>query len=289
MIRDYWNDPRSGRWKPASIADLDTRAILGGGGQVWYGATWINVPAPTELEFQFQSHPQTQLRWTLNGEPVTVPATAYKPLPEGGPLRTQATKKVTLRAGWNQVAFRGYCGVSAVPRGPGAGWSAPFEEIPVPADSKDAAAMAARTRLIAALAELNPAAGHKGKGSGRGDKTNTEKKKADAAPVPAGSNARSGPNSAVTDHCYCDSSHCLPGCQARRTDASESTLLALGDRLLRVLFVQPLPVVFPILVVVVLRRLVNVLQLRDLGRGGRVIARQMALTGAGAGRNEAPI
>ena len=76
---------------------------------MWYGATWINVPGTTELEFQFQSHPQTQLRWTLNGEPVAVPAAAYTPLAEGGSHCTQATKKVTLRAGWNQVAFRGYC------------------------------------------------------------------------------------------------------------------------------------------------------------------------------------
>ena len=56
--------------------------------------------------------------------------------------------------------------------------NAPFEEILVAADSKDAAAMAARKRLSEALAGLNPAAGFKGEGSGRGDKTNKEKKKA---------------------------------------------------------------------------------------------------------------
>ncbi len=59
--------------------------------------------------------------------------------------------------------------------------NAPFEEIPVPADSKDAAAMAARQRLSAVLAELNPGAGFKGEGSGRGDKTKKEKKKNKAA------------------------------------------------------------------------------------------------------------
>lgn len=58
--------------------------------------------------------------------------------------------------------------------------NAPFEEIPVPADSKDTAAMAARQRLSAALAELNPGAGFKGEGSGRGDKT--KKGKPAAAP-----------------------------------------------------------------------------------------------------------
>ena len=59
--------------------------------------------------------------------------------------------------------------------------NAPFEEILVPADSKDEAAVAARKRLTTALAELNPGAGVKGEGSGRGDKTKKNKKKADAA------------------------------------------------------------------------------------------------------------
>ena len=58
--------------------------------------------------------------------------------------------------------------------------NAPFEEIPVPADSKDTAAVAAHQRLSAALAELNPGAGFKGEGSGRGDKT--KKGKTAAAP-----------------------------------------------------------------------------------------------------------
>ena len=57
--------------------------------------------------------------------------------------------------------------------------NAPFEEIPIAADSKDGAAIAARKRLSDALAELNPAAGFKGEGSGRGDKTKKEKKKMD--------------------------------------------------------------------------------------------------------------
>ena len=56
--------------------------------------------------------------------------------------------------------------------------NAPFEEIPVAADSKDEAAVAARKRLTDALATLNPEAGYKGQGSGRGDKTKKEKKKA---------------------------------------------------------------------------------------------------------------
>jgi arylsulfatase A len=55
--------------------------------------------------------------------------------------------------------------------------NAPFEESPVAADSKDAAALAARARLSEVLAGLNPAAGFKGEGSGRGDKTKKEKKK----------------------------------------------------------------------------------------------------------------
>ena len=71
MIRGYWPDQREVRWKPAAIADLDQRVILGTAAQVWYGATWIHVPADTELEFHFLGHLQTELRWFLNQQPVT--------------------------------------------------------------------------------------------------------------------------------------------------------------------------------------------------------------------------
>ncbi|MEI7832323.1 MAG: hypothetical protein WCJ56_03890 [bacterium] len=70
MIRGYWNDPHQLRWQRATIADLDTRVVLGGAVQTRYGATWINVPATTEVEFQFLSHYQTTLRWFLNDTEV---------------------------------------------------------------------------------------------------------------------------------------------------------------------------------------------------------------------------
>ncbi|MBI3882555.1 MAG: sulfatase-like hydrolase/transferase [Verrucomicrobia bacterium] len=74
--------------------------------------------------------------------------------------------------------------------------NAPFEEIPVPADSKDGAAMAARQRLSAALVELNPGAGFKGEGSGRGDKSKKVKKKAatESAPTTPAAKAASVPS-----------------------------------------------------------------------------------------------
>ena len=90
MIRGYWRDPREVRWKAASVADLDTRVVLGGA-EVWYDATWIHVPAATELEFQFQSHTMTHLRWTLNGEPGKVGE--YKDV--AGGRRRVATKNLT--------------------------------------------------------------------------------------------------------------------------------------------------------------------------------------------------
>lgn len=49
--------------------------------------------------------------------------------------------------------------------------NAPFEEIPVAADATDPAAQAARQRLSTVLAELNPGAGYRGVGDGRGDKS----------------------------------------------------------------------------------------------------------------------
>lgn len=63
---------------------------------------------------------------------------------------------------------------------------APFKEIAVAADAKDPAALAARERLGAALAGLNPAAGHKdelGDGSGR-SAGKEEKKKGKKAKEP---------------------------------------------------------------------------------------------------------
>ncbi len=55
---------------------------------------------------------------------------------------------------------------------------APFKEVAVAADTKDAAAVAARERLAAALAGLNPAAGHKDEsGDGSGRSAGNEKKK----------------------------------------------------------------------------------------------------------------
>jgi hypothetical protein len=104
MTQGYWNPPGAVRWKPATIADLDTRVILGTGAQVWYGATWIHVPEPTELDFQFQQHLMTHFRWSLNGEAVKL-----GPPPNKEDKRQVATKKLALRTGWNQIFFRGYC------------------------------------------------------------------------------------------------------------------------------------------------------------------------------------
>ena len=107
QIRGYWRDPRSVRWTTEAIADMDTRVVCGGAGQVWYGATWVFVPADTNIEFRLQGHAQTTLRWTLNGQPLPVPAKDYKP--EGSQHGLVASRKVSLHAGWNEVTFRGYC------------------------------------------------------------------------------------------------------------------------------------------------------------------------------------
>ena len=106
MTKGYWPEVKTVRWKPATIADLDNRVIMGQAVQVWYAATWIQAPQATEVEFQFQGHPQTYLRWTLNGEAVPVTSADYKGKDDKHPV---ATKSITLRPGWNQVLVRGYC------------------------------------------------------------------------------------------------------------------------------------------------------------------------------------
>jgi len=103
MIRGYWNDPGRVAWRKTAIADLDTRVICGPAAQVWYGVTWVHMPEDLELDFRFQGHPQTHLRWLLNGQEVLdgeIP---------GDDLVRVGTKRLTLRQGWNEVRFRGYC------------------------------------------------------------------------------------------------------------------------------------------------------------------------------------
>lgn len=107
MLQGYWTDPRQVKWKPATIAELDNRVILGTGAQTWYAATWIYVPAAAEIEFQFQSSPQTYLRWSVNGTPVDLKKVPEEKVP--GPNHLQTRKTVSLRAGWNQVMLRGFC------------------------------------------------------------------------------------------------------------------------------------------------------------------------------------
>jgi hypothetical protein len=105
MIDGYWAKPGEVRWRKAAIDDLDTRVRCGLGGQTYYGAAWLHVPADMELEFRFQGHPMTQLRWFLNGRPLETGP--FKE--EANVVRTVASKSVTLKAGWNEVRFRGYC------------------------------------------------------------------------------------------------------------------------------------------------------------------------------------
>ena len=107
IVQGYWNNPGEVRWRVVTTADLDTRVKLGDGGQVWYGVTWINAPAATELEFDFQSHMMTPLRWFVNGEPVD--PGKYAEFKTSNNIRYQtAIKTLSLRPGWNQVMFRGY-------------------------------------------------------------------------------------------------------------------------------------------------------------------------------------
>ncbi|MDB6173597.1 MAG: hypothetical protein JWL59_2908 [Chthoniobacteraceae bacterium] len=103
-IAGYWKNNGKLHWTPASIADLDSRVTVGGGSQLFYGTTWIYAPDPTDLEFAFQSHPMTYLRWFLNRQQIVVDDKDYK----GADNRPVAVRAVTLNQGWNQVQYRGY-------------------------------------------------------------------------------------------------------------------------------------------------------------------------------------
>jgi len=103
MLHGYWGRPGELRWSRATVADLDTRVVCGASAQVWYGASWVHVPQDLEIEFRFQGHPQTVLRWFLNGEKVLDGEI------KGEPGNAFAGKTLTLKKGWNPVMFRGYC------------------------------------------------------------------------------------------------------------------------------------------------------------------------------------
>jgi hypothetical protein len=107
MIQGYWRDPKRVMWKPATVEPLDTRILCGSGGQTWYGVTWIHSPAAVELAVELQSHPMTELRWSVNDQPMTVKQTEYR---QGkNPKDLAAPHMLALRAGWNKILFRGYC------------------------------------------------------------------------------------------------------------------------------------------------------------------------------------
>lgn len=103
MVQGYWRDPGKLRWVKVTVGDLDTRVLCGGAAQVWYGATWIHVARDLEIEFRFHGHPQTFLRWFLNAEKV------FDGEIKGEPGKASANRTLTLKKGWNQVMFRGYC------------------------------------------------------------------------------------------------------------------------------------------------------------------------------------
>ncbi len=107
-IDGYWKKEKSIKWSRATIADLDTRVTLGLGAQVWYGVTWIYSPKDTEMEFDFQGHKMTYIRWFLNGEKIDTPADYKKYEDDNYNSRLTTSEILTLKGGWNKVFFRSY-------------------------------------------------------------------------------------------------------------------------------------------------------------------------------------
>lgn len=105
LVKGWWPETKA-RWKAESTADLDNRAIMGPAAQVWYAAAWVQAPAETQVQFAFQGHPQTYLRWFLNDELIPLKPKDYS---EGNDKHPVASRTVTLRPGWNKVLMRGYC------------------------------------------------------------------------------------------------------------------------------------------------------------------------------------
>jgi hypothetical protein len=104
MTKGYWKSSGRIGWKPTKLADLDTRAIIGDGSQMYYGATWVYAPEDTTITFAFQGHAMTYIRWCLNEAEITAPFREYQ---DAGPRQLRvASRDVPLKKGWNQIRFR---------------------------------------------------------------------------------------------------------------------------------------------------------------------------------------
>jgi hypothetical protein len=101
-VQGYWPNPGVVRWRPARVADLDTRILLGGGAQVYHAVTWIYAPKETTVDARYQGHPMTRYRWTLNG------ALQHDGEIRGEPGAATLVKPLTLRQGWNTIAVRAF-------------------------------------------------------------------------------------------------------------------------------------------------------------------------------------
>ena len=111
MIKGYWGSPAALKWKPDTIADLDTRLHFGTNAQVWFATTWIHSPTATEIPIEFQSFKMNLTRWFLNGQPFILDKGKEKVPPQ------DVTQVVKLQAGWNQIMVRTF----SVGYGPRAG------------------------------------------------------------------------------------------------------------------------------------------------------------------------
>jgi len=111
MVKGYWGSPAALKWKPDTIADLDTRLHFGTNAQVWFATTWIHSPAAAEIPIEFQSFRMNFTRWFLNGQPFILDKGKEKVPPQ------DVTQVVKLQAGWNQIMVRTF----SVGYGPRAG------------------------------------------------------------------------------------------------------------------------------------------------------------------------
>jgi hypothetical protein len=120
QVTGYWGG-NSVRWRPVAVPNLDQRLNLGSGGQVWHAATWVKVPVDTELEVKFLGQTANNSQWLLNGQPIPLKfARAEKYI-------SNASKTLTLKAGWNQFFVRGYSDEGAIR--PGLIFNGPTEKL----------------------------------------------------------------------------------------------------------------------------------------------------------------
>jgi hypothetical protein len=108
QLAGYWPAQHELRWRPAAVADLDTRVVLGkGGAEAWFATTWVRTSAALPATLVVQGQPQAEVRLLMDGQQLFSGPCATDA--GGGHHLMTARVPVTLQPGWHRFQLRSFC------------------------------------------------------------------------------------------------------------------------------------------------------------------------------------